>query len=62
MLDQIESSRFGRINSVHTIDFELYRISKINRALSHQKVCRKKKKMKTIFEKEKAFYLNKEYC
>ena len=62
MLDQIECSRFGRINSVHTIDFELYCIRKTNKVLSYQKVCRKEKKVKTIFEMEKAFYLTKEHC
>ena len=37
MLGQIEGSFFRKINLVHSINFELYRIRKIDGVLSHQK-------------------------
>ena len=50
LLDQIERSRFRRIYLGHAINFKLYRIRKIDGALSHQKVCRKNKEVESIFE------------
>ena len=41
---------FQRINLVNSIDLELYCICKIDRVLSHQKVCRKDNKVTSIFE------------
>ena len=35
----------------YSINFELFRIHKIDGALSHQKVCRKGKEVNSIFEK-----------
>ena len=42
--------RFRRTKPGDSINFELYRIRKIDGALSHQKFFRKDKEMKSIFE------------
>ena len=38
MLGQIKRSRFRKINLVHSINFGLYRIRKIDLELSHRKL------------------------
>ena len=50
MLEQIERSYFSRIKLGHFINFKLYRIRKTDGALSRQRVCRKNKEVKLIFE------------
>ena len=62
VLDQIAGICFRRINLVYSIDFKLYSIRKIDELLSHQEVSTKDKKVTSIFETLKAFYLNKEHC
>ena len=62
MLDQTERIRFRKIKLVHSTDLELYCIRKIDGVLSHQKLYRKDKEVTSVFQKQKAFCLNKEHC
>ena len=50
----MELSHFRKIKLDHSIfHFEFYHIHKIDGAMSHQKVCKKNKQVKSIFEMSK---------
>ena len=53
VLNQIEQSRFRRLDLGYSINFKLYYIHEIDEALSHQKVFTKKQRGDADFQNVK---------